>query len=272
MIYILTVHWKVARWLLVQRKYIKKNTPEKHRLHVHISPQMKYNGKPKFDKVYCSNESKHWKKLDMMASEVCERADKRDILIFMDGDAFPVKRHIPRVKSLLKNNSLVAIQRLENAGECHPHPSYCATTVGFWEGNKCTWGVEGQRQVINPNPPPYKVRLKDTGGKLWSILHDGGFKWHPLLRSNKRDYHPVFFGLYGDMIYHHGGAFFGRIPRTHLDCKSTKEQRQPWRKAYEHYSPLFYSRLGADPLFFLPLIGKPHCWSPSAPRKCPGGA
>lgn len=265
MIYILTVHWKVVRWMAPQYKYIKLHTPEKHKLHVHLSPQIEYNDRSlHYDKVYNSNERMHWKKLDLMAQDVCEMADKRDIIVFMDGDAFPIKRYMPTINSFLKKHPLVAIRRDENADECHPHPSFCATTVGFWRTIKGTWEIEPQRTT------PDHVRLKDTGGKLWSILYDGNYNWHPLLRSNVRNYHPLFYGVYGHLIYHHGGAFFGRIPRTRLDNSVQKEQRQPWRKAAENYGNQFYHRLGKDRLFFLPLIGKHHCWNPAAPKRCPG--
>ena len=263
---ILTVHWKIDRWLIPQYNYIKSYTPESHRIYLHISPQIPYKGTPSYYHVENSNEKVHSKKLNLLADMACisPTSNDRDLLIFLDGDAFPIKRYIPQMREFLKTHPLIAVQRLENDNEVHPHPSFCCTTVRFWRAIRGTWEVEPQRTT------PDHVRLKDTGGRLWGILHDGNYNWKPLHRSNKRNYHPIFFAIYGNLIYHHGGAFFGRIPRTRLDNSVTKETRQPWRKLAETYSPQFYNRLGRDKLFFLPLLGKPHCWTPSGRAKCPG--
>ena len=34
----------------------------------------------------------------------------------------------------------------------------------------------------------------------------------PLLRSNRRDLDPVYFALYGDIVYHHGAGFRAGTP------------------------------------------------------------
>lgn len=266
MIYFLTVHWRTTRWLGSQHRYIKKNTPEKHKIYVAVPKQFtmsKYGFK--YDYILHTDENKHGSKLDQLASIVGESADDEDIIVFIDGDAFPVKRHIPTMRVLLRKYPLVAIQRLEDAGSVHPHPSYCVTTVGFWKKIEGTWAVQNTYRAHG------RIHLKDTGGKLWRILHRGQHPWKPLHRTNKRDYHPLFYGLYHNLIYHHGGGFFGRIPRTRLDNASSKVKRQPWRKMAETYGPQFYNRLGKDPLFYLPLLMKPHCWcpTPSTSKGCP---
>ena len=38
-----------------------------------------------------------------------------------------------------------------------------------------------------------------------------GIEWRPLLRSNGTDLDPLYFGIYGDVVYHHGAGF--RIPK-----------------------------------------------------------
>ena len=42
-----------------------------------------------------------------------------------------------------------------------------------------------------------------------------------MLRTNTKDIHPVFFGVYGDIAYHHGCGF--RVPRTYRDRVDAKE-------------------------------------------------
>jgi hypothetical protein len=42
---------------------------------------------------------------------------------------------------------------------------------------------------------------------MLGLLEEKGIDWYPLLRTNKVNPHPLQFGVYGDLIYHHGGGF-----------------------------------------------------------------
>jgi hypothetical protein len=127
-------------------------------------------------------------------------------IVFIDGDAFPVAPIGPLVEEHLEPRRLIAVQRYENCGEVQPHPSFCITTVGFWqevgadshEGAKWV-GSEGRR-------------ITDVGGNLRASLERAGVDWYPLRRVNSTDAHPLLFGLYGDaehgpLVYHHGAGF-----------------------------------------------------------------
>jgi hypothetical protein len=54
--------------------------------------------------------------------------------------------------------------------------------------------------------------ITDVGANLGRALERRGLSWEPLLRSNTVDLHPVWFGVYGSLIYHHGASF--RVPLT----------------------------------------------------------
>ena len=45
------------------------------------------------------------------------------------------------------------------------------------------------------------------GGNLLGLLEDAGIEWYPMLRTNKVNPHPLQFGVYEDLVYHHGGGF-----------------------------------------------------------------
>jgi hypothetical protein len=45
-------------------------------------------------------------------------------------------------------------------------------------------------------------------------LNKKGLDWFPMRRSNKRDLHPLWFGLYDDLAYHHGAGFREPISRA----------------------------------------------------------
>src|SRR5919198_425248 len=50
-------------------------------------------------------------------------------------------------------------------------------------------------------------KVTDVGGNLLGLLEARGIEWYPLLRTNKVNPHPLQFGVYGDLVYHHGGGF-----------------------------------------------------------------
>ena len=58
--------------------------------------------------------------------------------------------------------------------------------------------------------------MTDTGGMLMDALEREGVGWHPILRTNAVDPNPLWFGVYGDLVYHHGAGF--RTPMSKRDA------------------------------------------------------
>ncbi|WP_206814372.1 hypothetical protein [Chroococcus sp. FPU101] len=133
-----------------------------------------------------------------------------DILIFIDGDAFPIQPIMPWLYEKFKNYPLMAVKRFENDQDNHPHPLFCATTVGFWKEIKGDWKAGYYWQ--NPRGD----LITDVGANLLKNLEDRKISWYPLLRSNKINYHPVNLGVYEDLIYHHGSGFRSSLTRKDL--------------------------------------------------------
>lgn len=209
-IHIATVHWMDATWVDIQCRYFAKwlkDTP--YRLYAYlngIDPEP-YQGNFK----YISTEpiTAHITKLNLLAEEICRSGAPEDIIVFIDGDAFPVANFVPFVTEQLNKYPLVAIQRLENEGDPQPHPCFCATTIKFWLEIKGDWS-KGPKWRTNTG-----IMRSDTGGVLWEKLTRAGIAWKPILRSNTINLHPLWFGVYGNLIYHHGAAF--RTPYCSVD-------------------------------------------------------
>jgi hypothetical protein len=77
--------------------------------------------------------------LNLLAKFIAQQASPSDILVFIDGDAFPVKPIDSFIVNTLKLYPLAAIRRTENISDIQPHPSFCFTTVGFWESIGGDW-------------------------------------------------------------------------------------------------------------------------------------
>jgi hypothetical protein len=58
--------------------------------------------------------------------------------------------------------------------------------------------------------------VTDPGGNLLGILEGNGLDWHAMPRTNKKDLHPLWFGIYDDVVYHHGAGFRRMISRVDL--------------------------------------------------------
>lgn len=210
MIHIATVHWKTDKWVDIQLKYLNRYIQSEFRVYAFLN-DLPDGHEDKF--YYCSTEpiQEHAIKLNLLAERIGWEANADDILIFLDGDAFPIDENImPFVQSKLALHELIAIQRTECLGDKQPHPSFCATTVGFWNKINGDWKM-GYLWKDKTGMP-----VTDVGGNMLLKLEQHGTNWLPLHRSNKKNLHPLWFGVYENIIYHHGSGFvapFSRVDR-----------------------------------------------------------
>ena len=196
MIHVATVHHKTSRWIEVQRERLGRTIREPYRVYAVLDGVRDPGFHFSAEKAGTPAE-----RLNFLAREILARASDEDLLIFMDSDSFPITdKVIPFLRSELPRRKLAAVRREENLGEERPHPSFCATTVGFWRDLRGDW-TEG--------PCWRDPRLRDEldiGGRLTVQLREAKVDWLGLLRTNRRDLHPVFFAIYGDLVYHHGAG------------------------------------------------------------------
>jgi len=209
MIYIATIHWRTDRWIDIQKKYLNKHINEEFRIFAFLEG-IEEQYKSRY--YYSINRSlkDHGVKLNILSDAILEDSNSDDdILVFLDGDAFPISDLIPYIHSKLKGSPLLAMKREENLGDVIAHPAFCVTTIRFWKEIKGNWEKGFQ----------YKNNLgrivADVGGYLYNNLSQNDIQWYPLLRSNKQNLHPLFFGIYDNIIYHHGAGF--RDPVSSID-------------------------------------------------------
>jgi len=87
--------------------------------------------------------------------------------------------------------------------------------------------------------------------------------WYPLLRSNGRNLHPIWFGIYGDIIYHHGAGFRAPVSRYDLQQRwlSVNEaeaaalyKSTPEYQATARLSEEMFHKIETNENFYLELI------------------
>lgn len=250
MIHIATVHWRTDRWVDIQLKHLRKHLKTPYRIYAWFNDVTPARLDPFFFTCF-EPVKEHEIKLNIMAKVVCALAESEDdILIFLDGDAFPVADLEPFLAEKLPIHKLIAVQRRENNGDTQPHPCFCATTVRFWKQIKGDWKRGHKWQDADGH------WITDVGGNLLKQLADEKVNWHPMIRSNRRNPHPVFFAIYDSLVYHHGAGFRDSV--TRLDQAGLKKNARglqsalsvlPWHRRRMKRRMYEENRLMAEAIF-----------------------
>jgi len=199
MLYILSAHFKNKEWIEIQLDYLSKYMKVPFRMWVATWGIERVEDE-RIDRVYKDAAELHSDQVNKLAIEVLDVADSEDYVLFIDSDAFPI-REINELEKILNGNDLAAIQRIENNGDPQPHPCFCLTRAGFWKNIQGDWGKGAKRWVGNDG-----IKRTDIGGLLYEKLNSLGIEWTKIRRSNSHSFHPLWFGVYGDLIYHHGAG------------------------------------------------------------------
>ncbi len=199
MLHIVTVHFSSPRWIEIQARHLREHISVPYTTWSsleRIDPSYGVH----FDRVF-EQRGRHPGKLNHLALEISHEAGPEDLLMFLDGDAFPIADPMPLIEKSLGEAPLLAVRRAENVDQPQPHPCFCVTTVGTWKSLPGDWSG-------GPVWPGAKGgNVTDVGGALMRALELDGLPWVQVLRSNRHDLDPLYFGVYGDVIYHHGAGF-----------------------------------------------------------------
>tara|TARA_Y100000593_G_scaffold92300_1_gene183448 strand:- start:2573 stop:3385 length:813 start_codon:yes stop_codon:yes gene_type:complete len=209
MIHIITNHHKTGKWLNLQSAYLNAFTEEPYQVYcgiTEINPSTmveEYNLRlTKYKVVDISSlPNYHYVKMNALVKFV-DNAEDDDILMFLDPDALPIQPNWnKKIEEYLMSTPIVAISREENIEPLlrddqrpYPHPCFLATTVGFWKENELSWELD----------PAQGASCAGVLLKKW--LDENGHEWRRLLRTNCFNLHPLNFGVYDDLIYHHGSG------------------------------------------------------------------
>jgi hypothetical protein len=222
-LHVATVHNESPRWVEIQTRYLRE--------HIH-TPYRTWASLEGIDRSYAqyfdnvlAQKGTHPGKLNHLAMEICHEAQDDDLIMFLDGDSFPIADPLPLIDDALSRAPLVAVRRAENLDDPQPHPCFCVTTVQTWRALPGDWsqGYEWTNALGKG--------VSDTGANLLRALQLTNTPWVEVLRSNRNNLDPLFFAVYGDTIYHHGAGFRGveRFTRLHasLAPKAKSAPRAP---------------------------------------------
>ena len=158
MLYVATVHFRSPRWIEIQTERLRRHVRVPFQTWSsleHIDPSYATY----FDRVL-EQRGTHAAKLNHLAMEISHEAGEDDLLMFLDGDAFPIADPMPLIEESLAQEPLLAVRRAENADEPQPHPCFCVTTVGTWQRLGGDWTAGWTWTGAQGHP------TSDVGGNL----------------------------------------------------------------------------------------------------------
>jgi hypothetical protein len=280
MIHVATTHWRDDSWIDIQLAYLERHLPKPYRVYS-ISTAAERDYSDRYFYWVDLPIRDHATKLNLSYDLVALAADSDDDpILFLDGDCFPIADVSRLIEEDLPRHEIVAMQRLETE-DPHPHPAFCLSTVGFWRELPGDWRKGGHHWIGAGGR-----EVSDVGVRVLKAVEEKKVDWRPLLRSNKRDPHPLYFGVYDDLVYHHGAGFRpsrgGRkvmsdsglyaaqeslrhrflrsLPRSKWTSRlrrrydPTREIEDRLRQDVQDLSVEWYERIKRDPEFYRELI------------------
>lgn len=240
MIHVCTVHHRTARWVVPQLDSLRANLEEPYRVWA-VADGIDAGA---FDRVVETEITQHAPRLNLLGQVVAAETDDDDLIVFLDSDALLIADPIPTVRAALASGHvLVAARRDEGVGTPWPHPLFCATTVGWWREH-------GDWRAGPKFPCRSGIEWTDAGARLLATLNMLGAAWLPVLRSNHTNPHPLFFGVYGGLVYHHGAG--SRRPISKIDVMDGGDMDEVERRNRDIGDRL-YERLLVDRDFWREL-------------------
>jgi len=195
MLHILTIHFK-DKWVDIQKNQLKKHISEEYKVYTRLGENYDTH-KHKFDGAI---EGKgHWtESMKLLLKFIEKNANSDDKVLLLDSDAFPISSNISNFMDLaLQKAPFVSCEEPEhekdNTREI-PHPMFMLFKA---------------KHILDGDISKYlsKIMDIDSSGTWWAgllkWLSKNDYSYYPIKRSNKINLHPLYFGIYDNLIYHH---------------------------------------------------------------------
>ena len=187
-----------VRWYDLQLRFLEKTTLG-HQVD-HIVALSQGQGSPPFTRsrvVYQEPERtrptslNHARNLHRLVDMFKEQRKDYDYFLLLDSDAFPCRNDwLAHLLKLMGDHSMACVARFENL-TWFPHPCACFLKPDGLDN--LDWMPASATAIDGHNMHDPGVAMKDA-------------PFYPLVRTNKRNVHPLLCGIYGRIFYHHGAG------------------------------------------------------------------
>ena len=200
MLHIVTINWTTDKWIDIQADSFKEFIKIPYKVYTklgNMGDDMFKKHSHKF--YYCApgkeNEKSHvtiGTKLSL--DEIKKDLNPDDIILFIDSDAFLINNLDILIKKL-EEYPFVSCQEPQHEIDPTrkiPHPMF----------------LMFKAKTLNEKLYYYLTTIINMGTGTWwdgliQWMKDNKYEYYPVERSNKINLHPLYFGLYEDIIYHH---------------------------------------------------------------------
>jgi len=213
MIHIITINWTTDKWIDIQADSFKKFIKTPYKVYTklgNMGDDMFKKHSHKFH--YCApgkeNEKSHVTVgMKLSIDEIKKECKPDDIIMIIDSDAFLID-NLDRLTELFKKTSFISVHEPEHEIDTNrliPHPMFFmfkAESLSVKKefslfGISCCKDLEFVLTNI----------LDDGTGTWWggllSYMSQNKLTYSAVRRTNKINLHPLYFGIYDDIIYHH---------------------------------------------------------------------
>jgi len=209
-IHILSVHYENPFWIDIQLEQLKKHlkVPYKtYMAHANMPEDLKDYSND-FD-VVVSDPRKKFHNTDghkLLLPHIKENIKPNDIVVKLDSDAFFIKDVDESLFDLVDEHGFLSIHEPRHELDLNyktPHPVFYA-----FKGEYLSDGLDVQLCTI-------RVENSNWWGSVNGWIRSKNIDWFALERSNETNLHPIYFAIYGDLIYHNWAG--SRLMRTRED-------------------------------------------------------
>ena len=257
MIHIITINWTTDKWIDIQSNSFKTfiNTPYK------VYTKLGNMGDNIFKKHnqkfhYCApgkvGEKSHvtvGMKLALKEIKKQSCLNSEDIILIIDSDAFLVNNLDILIKKL-DNYPFISCQEPQHEIDPTreiPHPMFFMFKFS----------------MLNEKLEYYLTTIQDDGTGTWwggliKWMESNNYEYYPIKRSNKVNLHPLYFGIYGDTIYHHWAGSRNMItrPDRRLSIKTGESLKSIAEKNHNLSNQVYEQIVNQKDIFINYLKGK----------------
>ena len=217
MIHIFSLHFKDDRWSKLQLDSIHKHVKVPYKtysVYSHMETDTYKKWEDKWDIFLVKEQGKHEHKSGKfhltdghraIIPEILKNANSDDIFLRLDSDAILIDNIDESFIEKVNKHKFIAIKEPQHEWDTTyhtPHPSLWTFPIAF----------------LNTELSHRMSELLEDGHSNWwggvvRWLYENSIEWYPLERSNKINLHPLYFGIYGDLVYHHWAGSRDMITR-----------------------------------------------------------
>jgi len=225
MIHLFTLHFGSDEWVDLQVESFKKHIKVPYKSYAifsHMNQEMYDKNKNNFDYFKVSEDGKHIHKNGRyhvtdghreILPMIKEDMKDGDIFMRFDSDAILIDDIDEKFIDKVKQENFISVQEPQHEWDLNhktPHPSFWAFPCEYLN-----------QDLDRAMSDIYEDRDSNWWGGVTSWLKSSNITYYPLNRTNKINLHPLYYGIYSDLIYHHWAGSRDMITRP--DRKRAKE-------------------------------------------------